>query len=91
MDQAQFEQEKLGDSVQVAVKIIKLKRQRVFQYTVLNDCTRLRVLGLTAANSHYSRAFSLVIRLVGSTIFFGTFSPARIFAAISTASRPPVG
>jgi transposase InsO family protein len=41
-----FEKEAPGDSIQVDVKVIKLKREKVFQYTALDDCTRFRVLRL---------------------------------------------
>jgi len=41
-----FEKEAPGDSIQVDVKVIKVKREKVFQYTALDDCTRLRVLRL---------------------------------------------
>ena len=41
-----FEKEQPGDSVQVDVTVVKLRRHTVFQYTALDDCTRLRVLRL---------------------------------------------
>ena len=41
-----FPKDAPGDSIQVDVKVIKLKREKVFQYTALDDCTRLRVLRL---------------------------------------------
>ncbi len=41
-----FEKDPPGDSVQVDVKVIRLKRERVFQYTALDDCTQFRVLRL---------------------------------------------
>ena len=41
-----FEKEEPGDSVQVDVKVVKLRRETVYQYTALDDCTRLRVLRL---------------------------------------------
>jgi hypothetical protein len=44
--------------VQVAVKVIRLKRERVFQYTALDDCTRFRVLRLyRELNQHSSTHF----------------------------------
>ena len=39
-----FEKDAPGDSIQVDVKVIKLKREKVFQYTARDDCTRFRVL-----------------------------------------------
>jgi len=41
-----FEKDKPGDSVQVDVKVVKLLREKVFQYTAIDDCTRYRVLRL---------------------------------------------
>ena len=41
-----FEKDGPGDSIQVDVKVIKLRREKVFQYTALDDCTRFRVLRL---------------------------------------------
>jgi transposase InsO family protein len=41
-----FEKEEPGDSVQVDVKVVKLRREKVFQYTAIDDCTRYRVLRL---------------------------------------------
>jgi transposase InsO family protein len=53
-----FEKEQPGDSVQVDVKIIKIKKERVFQYTAIDDCTRMRVLRLyPRLNQHASLAF----------------------------------
>ena len=37
-----FEKEEPGDSVQVDVKVVKLAREKVFQYTAIDDCTRYR-------------------------------------------------
>jgi hypothetical protein len=37
-----FEKEEPGDSVQVDVKVVKLTREKVFQYTAIDDCTRYR-------------------------------------------------
>ena len=39
-----FEKDEPGDSVQVDVKVVKLQREKVFQYTAIDDCTRYRVL-----------------------------------------------
>lgn len=36
-----FEKNEPGDSVQVDVKVVKLQRDKVFQYTAIDDCTRL--------------------------------------------------
>jgi transposase InsO family protein len=53
-----FEKEAPGDSVQVDVKVVKLKRVKVFQYTAIDDCTRFRVLRLYARqNQHASLHF----------------------------------
>lgn len=53
-----FEKEQPGDSVQVDVKVVKLRRHTVFQYTALDDCTRLRVLRLyPRQNQHASLHF----------------------------------
>lgn len=41
-----FEKPHPGDSVQVDVKVVKIAGQKAFQYTALDDCTRLRVLRL---------------------------------------------
>ena len=41
-----FEKDEPGDSVQVDVKVVKLQREKVFQYTAIDDCTRYRVLRL---------------------------------------------
>jgi transposase-like protein len=41
-----FEKDEPGDSVQVDVKVVKLRRKKVFQYTAIDDCTRYRVLRL---------------------------------------------
>jgi len=38
-----FEKDEPGDSVQVDVKVVKLQREKVFQYTAIDDCTRFRV------------------------------------------------
>ena len=41
-----FAKDQPGDSVQVDVKFVRVNRQRSFQYTALDDCTRFRVLRL---------------------------------------------
>lgn len=41
-----FEKFRPGDSVQVGVKVVKIAGQKVYQYTTLDDCTRMRVLRL---------------------------------------------
>lgn len=58
-----FEKEAPGDSIQVDVKVIKLKREKVFQYTALDDCTRYRVLRLyKRLNQHSSLQFLTELR-----------------------------
>jgi transposase InsO family protein len=53
-----FEKDAPGDSIQVDVKVIKLKREKVFQYTALDDCTRFRVLRVyRQLNQHSSLHF----------------------------------
>lgn len=53
-----FEKDAPGDSIQVDVKVIKLKREKVFQYTALDDCTRFRILRLYPRwNQHSSLHF----------------------------------
>jgi len=53
-----FEKEAPGDSVQVDVKVVKLQRETVFQYTAIDDCTRYRVLRLyPRQNQHASLHF----------------------------------
>ena len=49
-----FEKEHPGDSVQVDVKVVKLAKERVFQYTALDDCTRIRVLRLYPRLNHHA-------------------------------------
>jgi transposase InsO family protein len=49
-----FEKEQPGDAVQVDVTIVKLRRHTVFQYTALDDCTRLRVLRLYPRQNQYA-------------------------------------
>jgi transposase len=41
-----FEKDDPGESVQIDVKVVRLRHEKVFQYTALDDCTRLRVLRL---------------------------------------------
>ena len=45
-----FEKDEPGGSVQVDVKVVKLQRERVFQYTAIDDCTRYRMLRLYLAS-----------------------------------------
>ena len=49
-----FEKEHPGDSVQVDVKVVKLAKEKVFQYTALDDCTRMRVLRLYPRLNHHA-------------------------------------
>ena len=65
-----FEKQAPGDSVQVDVKVIQVKRERVFQYTALDDCTRLRVLRLYRRQNQYSSLhfFEEVRRVLPFTI-----------------------
>jgi transposase len=42
-----FEKPDPGDCVQVDVKHVRINGVRAYQYTALDDCTRLRVLGLS--------------------------------------------
>lgn len=58
-----FQKEAPGDSIQVDVKVIKLTREKVFQYTALDDCTRYRVLRLyPRQNQHSSLQFLREVR-----------------------------
>jgi len=58
-----FEKDAPGDSIQVDVKVIKLRREKIFQYTALDDCTRFRVLRLyRRLNQHSSLHFLGEIR-----------------------------
>jgi len=41
-----FEKAKPGESVQIDVKVVKVAGAKAYQYTALDDCTRLRVLRL---------------------------------------------
>jgi transposase InsO family protein len=53
-----FSKDKPGDSVQVDVKVVKLAKEKVFQYTAIDDCTRMRVLRLyPRLNQHASLTF----------------------------------
>jgi len=53
-----FEKEHPGDSVRVDVKVVKIAKEKVFQYTAIDDCTRMRVLRLySRLNQHSSLAF----------------------------------
>ena len=47
-----FSKDQPGDSVQVDVKFVRVNRQRYFQYTALDDCTRFRVLRLYRYLNH---------------------------------------
>ena len=49
-----FEKERPGDSVQVDVKVVPRSRSKGFQYTAIDDCTRLRVLRLYRRQNHRS-------------------------------------
>jgi transposase len=49
-----FAKEQPGDSVQVDVRFVRVNRQRFFQYTALDDCTRFRVLRLYRYLNHRS-------------------------------------
>jgi transposase InsO family protein len=58
-----FTKEQPGDSVQVDVKFVRVNRQRFFQYTALDDCTRFRVLRLYRyLNQRSSLAFFRELR-----------------------------
>jgi transposase InsO family protein len=53
-----FEKDDPGDSVQVDVKVVTRGRRKWFQYTAIDDCTRLRVLRLfRRQNQQSSLAF----------------------------------
>jgi transposase InsO family protein len=49
-----FEKEHPGDSVQVDVKVVARGRSKWFQYTAIDDCTRMRVLRLYRRQNHQS-------------------------------------
>ena len=58
-----FEKDAPGDSIQVDVRVVKLKREKVFQYTAIDDCTRFRVLRLyPRLNQHSSLHFLAELR-----------------------------
>jgi transposase InsO family protein len=64
-----FEKEQPGDSVQVDVKVVKVANEKVFQYTALDDCTRMRVLRLyPRQNQHASLHF---LREITDALPFG--------------------
>lgn len=53
-----FEKEQPGDSVQVDVKVVRVAKEKLFQYTAIDDCTRMRVLRLyPRLNQHASLDF----------------------------------
>lgn len=49
-----FEKPHPGDSVQIDVKVVKVQARKCFQYTALDDCTRLRVLRLSREQNQRS-------------------------------------
>ena len=49
-----FEKDHPGDSVQVDVKVVARGRAKWFQYTAIDDCTRVRVLRLYRRQNHHS-------------------------------------
>jgi transposase-like protein len=49
-----FEKDHPGDSVQVDVKVVARGRVKWFQYTAIDDCTRVRVLRLYRRQNHRS-------------------------------------
>ena len=57
-----------GDSVQIDVKFVRVNRQRYFQYTALDECTRFRVLRLYRQLNHRT-----------SLAFLGELRTARPF------------
>jgi transposase InsO family protein len=58
-----FEKPHPGDSVQIDVKVVTVKARKCFQYTALDDCTRLRVLRLSREqNQRSSLAFLEQVR-----------------------------
>jgi transposase InsO family protein len=60
-----FEMPHPGDSVQVDVKVVKIKGQKAYQYTALDDCTRYRVLRLyRRQNQRVSLDFFAELRAV---------------------------
>jgi transposase-like protein len=68
-----FEKEHPGDSVQVDIKVVARGRSKWFQYTAIDECTRVRVLRLYRRQNHRSslsflheltRAFPFQIRKI---------------------------
>lgn len=58
-----LEKDEPGDSVQVDVKVVKLQREKAFQYTAIDDCTRYWVLRLyPRQNQQTSLRFLEVLR-----------------------------
>src|SRR5262249_53401385 len=49
-----FEKERPGDSVQIDVKVVVRGRSKWFQYTAIDDCTRVRILRLYRRQNHHS-------------------------------------
>ena len=49
-----FERPHPGDCIQVDVKVVKVARRKCFQYTALDDCTRLRMLRLYPRQNQFS-------------------------------------
>jgi transposase InsO family protein len=49
-----FEKDRPGDSVQVDVKVVTRGHRKWFQYTAIDDCTRVRVLRLYRRQNHRS-------------------------------------
>jgi transposase InsO family protein len=49
-----FEKANPGDSIQIDVKVVKVNARNCFQYTALDDCTRLRVLHLSREQNQRS-------------------------------------
>jgi hypothetical protein len=41
-----FKKDEPGDSMQIDVKVVRLQREKVFQHTALDDCTRYQLLRL---------------------------------------------
>jgi transposase-like protein len=53
-----FEKEHPRDSVQVDVEVVKVSNEKVFQYTAMDDCTRMRVRRLyPRLNQHACLSF----------------------------------
>ena len=58
-----FEKPHPGDSVQIDVKVAKVRGQKVYQYTAIDDCTRFRALRLyRRQNQRSTLAFFSEIR-----------------------------